>query len=746
VTSYSIFSKIWRAGLTYIMISLLFNPILAAASQSYDAAISPSSSPGDIGWQGGFSVNGMNSDLKAIATDGKIVYVGGAFNMAGDTAANMVSIWDGTSWHALGEGIDHTVYALAVDGRGNVYAGGLFQHAGGKPTKNIARWNGLAWETLADGLNGMVSDLVVDAAGHLYACGSFMTAGDVQVNGVAMWDGSAWHSLAGGVSNGTSGVTVWSLAIDKYGYVYAGGQFSSAGGTPVNNIGRWDGTRWSSVGEGIGAGEKFPGVYALATDTRDNLYAGGSFSRAGSVEALNIARWNGEAWSALGDGVGLPIQGAAKIVQSILTDGGIVYVGGEFNQAGETPVNGLARWNGAAWENINYGKWSAYSLPEGEPDVSIAGLAMDRDGRLFAAGDFKIAGGKSANHVAMLDGVNWNGLGVDNGVDDEIQDIVLDQNGGYYITGKFTCAWGKIVDHIAHWNGSNWTDLAGGLTGIPYPYPRRMVVDHAGNLYVGGDFVYAGDKTVHSIAKWNGVEWQALGSGLNGNVTAMAVDSQDHLYVSGYFSTAGSVPANGIAEWTGTQWLSLRSDITAFAANALVVDDQDRLIAGGWFDSIDGVQVNGLARWDGKQWESISDDVQRWVTSLLFKDGTLYLAGTAVWKLQSGIFEQLGGQLADTNYPPSIDSLVFDGQGRLVAAGAFEKIGNVSAKNIARWNGTTWESLGSGTNSQINAVVLDNQGNLLVGGFFSQAGGKVSMYLANWDEPFYQWLPWAGNR
>jgi hypothetical protein len=729
-----------------MMISLviIFQPAIAAG-QSNTSAINPSASPGDMGWQGGYSVNGTNSTLGAITTDGKHVYVGGVFSIAGDTAANQVAMWDGMAWHAVGEGIDRTVAALAVDGRGNVYAGGFFQHAGGKPANSIARWDGQSWEALGAGVNGFVFDLAVDASGNVYACGDFTTAGDVQVNGVAMWDGLAWHSLAGGVSNDTPQVTVWSLAIDKYGYVYVGGQFSSAGGTPVKNIARWDGTNWSSLGTGIGAGDKYPEVYALAADTRGNLYAGGAFSRAGSVDALNIARWNGEAWSALGDGVGLPIQGATKIVQSILTDGGIVYVGGEFNRAGATPVNGLARWNGSAWENINHGKWGAYALPDGEPEVDIEGLAMDRDGRLYAAGIFKIASGKSANNVAVLDGASWRGLGADNGVDGNIRDIVLDPNGGYYILGDFICAWGKIVSHIAHWDGTGWSDLDGGLTGIPLPYPRRMLLDHAGNLYVGGDFVYAGDKTVHGIAKWDGTEWQALGSGLNGNVTAMAVDSQDHLYVSGYFSTAGGVPANKIAEWTGSQWMPLGGNSSGVMANALVVDDQDRPIAAGLFDTIDGILMPGLARWNGAQWESISGDDQLWAKSLLFEDGALYLAGTEVWKLQGGIFEQLGGQFTDAYYPSSINALVFDGQSRLVAAGAFDTIDNIPVNNIARWNGSTWESLGSGTNSQVYAVARNAQGNLLVGGLFGQAGGQLSMYFAQWDEPYHQWLPEVKN-
>ena len=40
------------------------------------------------------------------------------------------------------------------------------------------------------------------------------------------------------------------------------------------------------------------------------------------------------------------------------------------------------------------------------------------------------------------------------------------------------------------------------------------------------------------IAKWDGNNWRALGSGMNGQVAALAV-SGNYLYAGGYFGTAG---------------------------------------------------------------------------------------------------------------------------------------------------------------------------------------------------------------
>ena len=43
-------------------------------------------------------------------------------------------------------------------------------------------------------------------------------------------------------------------------------------------------------------------VFALAV-SGTNLYAGGDFTRAGGLTANYIAKWNGSAWSALGSGM-----------------------------------------------------------------------------------------------------------------------------------------------------------------------------------------------------------------------------------------------------------------------------------------------------------------------------------------------------------------------------------------------------------------------------------------------------------
>jgi hypothetical protein len=67
---------------------------------------------------------------------------------------------------------------------------------------------------------------------------------------------------------------------------------------------------------GFGDGRRLSGcpvVLALAVSGSD-LYAGGEFTTAGGISAANIAKWNGSSWSALGSGMGATDDGTNKSV------------------------------------------------------------------------------------------------------------------------------------------------------------------------------------------------------------------------------------------------------------------------------------------------------------------------------------------------------------------------------------------------------------------------------------------------
>ena len=66
-----------------------------------------------------------------------------------------------------------------------------------------------------------------------------------------------------------------------------------------------------------------------------DLYAGGDFTTAGGSAANYIAKWNGSSWSALGSGIsGCPISDYGGSVSALAVSGSDLYAGGNFTTAG----------------------------------------------------------------------------------------------------------------------------------------------------------------------------------------------------------------------------------------------------------------------------------------------------------------------------------------------------------------------------------------------------------------------------
>ena len=148
---------------------------------------------------------------------------------------------------------------------------------------------------------------------------------------------------------------------------------------------------------------------------------------------------------------------------------------------------------------------------------------------------------------------------------------------------------------------ADWVSLNPGMPGANGDV-SAIAVDGSGNVYVGGGFTFIGTVPANYIAKWDGSAWSALGSGMNGDVYALAV-SGTNLYAGGDFTTAGGVPANNIAKWNGSAWSALGSGMNG-TVYALAVSGTN-LYAGGYFTTAGGVTANNIAKWDGSAWSAL---------------------------------------------------------------------------------------------------------------------------------------------
>jgi len=94
-------------------------------------------------------------------------------------------------------------------------------------------------------------------------------------------------------------------------------------------------------------------------------------------------------------------------------------------------------------------------------------------------------------------------------------------------------------------------------------------------------------------------------------------------------------------------------------------------------------------------------------------------------------WQSLGGGMNGTVFALT----VYNDQ--LIAGGNFTKAGDVNADYIARWDGSSWQPLGNGMNGAVYALsVYDGQ--LIAGGGFTTAGGISANRIARWDDSTWQ--------
>jgi trimeric autotransporter adhesin len=404
-----------------------------------------------------------------------------------------VSRWDGANWKQLDTNTFTTDFTrLFIGQKDQPYITGTFYYIGNKRASAVARWNGREWESLFEGnyqgLDGSIHIVFASAAhlGSVYIGGLFRAAGDLIEENIARWDGEKWQSVGGGTT-GYPNQHVRTLK-SAASVLYAGGMFTNIGGVTVRNVAGWNGSNWFALGGGLN-----DRVQVLES-WNGTIVAGGRFTHSGETETPHIAQWNGTSWAPLG-------TGCDSSVGALASWRGELFVGGAFTNAGGVPAFHLARWDGVQWYGVGDGLLGNLDPDEPEEPRIIAMAANDQN--LFVAGRFHIGGSILATNIARWDGTNWYSIGLPfRNPDDAVYALAVRDN-LLYVGGIWSDESGKSVPLLRRWDGSTWTSLGSGMYHPASGFGSVHALTHTGGeLFVGGRFSWAGGKASANIARW----------------------------------------------------------------------------------------------------------------------------------------------------------------------------------------------------------------------------------------------------
>lgn len=248
-------------------------------------------------------------------------------------------------------------------------------------------------------------------------------------------------------------------------------------------------------------------------------------------------------------------------------------------------------------------------------------------------------------------------------------------------------------------DGTSWVTIAqvsggsfggGGISDVLY-LPN-------GDLVAGGEFSAIGGIVAERAAVWDGTAWSPMDAGLTGSIRTLALDPAGDLIAG----ITGGPTVSGVSRFDGTSWsphlvgaqgLARRANDFAFLADG-------RIAATGVFEFPSSGRFSSVAVWDGLDWTLPGPGI-----------GTFASTFTTAFAV-----EELPG-------------------GDLVVGGTFTNVGSLTARGLARFDGSSWSApIPSDYSATVQDLRVGPGGDLWIGGeikLFSSVEGGLARIASN---------------
>lgn len=515
------------------------------------------------------AVSGQSTDaayLKSVVSDGKSIYICGAFDSINGIYAKCVAVKQDSSWLPIGnyKGKRGSQIDCAGGINNKLFVRGYFSFYQGNDTLGAmlffdsGLWKGFAKhpfgpyghitfrkdEILVSGSNGYG---FVDSSTPLMPTGLLVIKNDSITKYFSAPDqsGVRFAPIDRIVSDGKN--------------VYILGDPGIAGLQYADSLMSWSGSKWQHVNglnELLGGKRKYylrdintsVGRLFVSVDSDPHEVKTG--------EVFGIAMLDSLGWHALSE-TDFEITGRAII------DG--------FSVNSDGNVAAFGNYGITVWEN---GIWTKLALPFPPSDtVNISTILYDHDSIYVDCYMSTAIDGtyKYKNNVLIKwDGNTW--IKIKEYIlyfEDKLGSLypaggvksLSKNNSIIYLSGSFTHVDSVQSEYIFALNEKKIIGFGKGPSSVNNGYPQvHSVIFHNNDLYICGEFDHASDTKAVSIAKWDGATWHALGSGvthdrtvngvqINGTVNSMCI-FDNKLYIAGDFERAGGKNAHNISYYT----------------------------------------------------------------------------------------------------------------------------------------------------------------------------------------------------
>jgi hypothetical protein len=267
------------------------------------------------------SIDNIITDMVPFRGD---LIVSGRFTAIDGVPSSRIARFDGQNWHPLGAGL------LEAPAQMQVWNDELMVSIGQAGSGRVLRWDGSVWTV---------------AASMPYF--PYIPAGLVVAQDSLYW-GLYWPEEGHGITLLVAGQhplpqheNARPIGRFENGLVVTGYPVNFPGSAPGQRLAQLSGNTWRQFGTFFANPDRW--ISAVA-ELNGELIAGGRFTGPSGAGLDNISRWDGAQWVSMGGGLLRLAPSQGEGVRVLHVHDGTLYVGGDFYTAGGLPSAYFARW------------------------------------------------------------------------------------------------------------------------------------------------------------------------------------------------------------------------------------------------------------------------------------------------------------------------------------------------------------------------------------------------------------------